>query len=422
MDPSVLSWEDWDSSDEEKEEQEEKEEKEEQEANHIIIPLTSAIIESLLGHIAPSIEYEPPLSEVDTEDSDEECYTLRRRCPFEESPPSKRLRWKEESYYFKLTSGEEFYYTESDAKPMLLDERLEPNPIVRIIIGNMPRSIKERLTYLSKFRYEEEPEEEDLDSDEDEPTMKPRQFDDVCEQVFSAYVREMKLRTIFRSVLARWRVYRLDKQKQDVDPITLSPPEKIVALYEPNKKYIFDAASLATWIESKLHYHEYGFALPMFPRNPWTNLDFTYSQMISIYYQLKAHGELRWGLTTLRTHDFNKKSWQLYHKSALTLKAIRNNLFLLDTIDAWELLEDFIFAKMEELRVRTNPYITNAYRMAMRHDPSDWYMEKWKAIAFMHLEAEHFGQNKLIAINMACAALFKKQELFLKRMIQKGII
>jgi hypothetical protein len=49
-------------------------------------------------------------------------------------------------------------------------------------------------------------------------------------------------------------------------------------------------------------------------------------------------------------------------------------------------------------------------------------MEKWKAITFMYLEAEHFGQNKNNAINMACAALFKKQELFLKEMIQKGII
>jgi hypothetical protein len=253
--------------------------------------------------------------------------------------------------------------------------------------------------------------------------MKPRQFDDVREQVFSAYIREMKLRTIFRRVLARWRIYRLHKKKQeDVDPITLSPPEKIVELYEPNKKYTFDAKSLATWIESKLHYHEYGFAIPMFPRNPWTNLEFTYCQMISIYYQLKAHGELRWGLTTLRTHDFNKKTWQLYHKSALTLKAIRNNLFLLDTIDAWDLLEDFIFAKMDELRVRTNPYITNAYRLAMRHASSHWYMEKWKAITFMYLEAEHFGQNKENAINIASVALFKKQELFLKEMIQKGII
>jgi hypothetical protein len=279
------------------------------------------------------------------------------------------------------------------------------------------------LIYLSKFRYEEEPEEvTDVEDEEDDIPLKPRQFDNVCEQVFSAYIKEMKLRTIFRNVLARWRVYRLHKKKEDVDPITLCPPEKIVTIYEPKKKYTFDAKSLATWIESKLHYHEYGFALPMFPRNPWTNLDFTYCQMISIYYQLRAHGELRWGLTTLRTHDFNKKSWQLYHKSALTMKAIRNNLFLLDTHDAWDILEDFIQAKMDELRVRTNPYITNAYRLAMRHAPSHWYMEKWKAVTFMYLEAEHFGQNKNNAINMTCAALFKKQELFLKEMIQKGII
>ena len=72
--------------------------------------------------------------------------------------------------------------------------------------------------------------------------------------------------------------------------------------------------------------------------------------------------------------------------------------------------------------MRTNPYIANAYRMAMRHAPTHWYMEKWKAITFMYLEAEHFGQNKDSTINAACTALFKKQELFLKEMIQKGII
>ena len=108
MEQNALHWEDWDDSDEE-----------ENEVNHVIIPLNQSIILALLGN-------NPPLpSEVDTEDSDDELvYPLRRRCPFEENQPSKRLRCiYKESYYFKLTSGEEFYYDEDDEKPTLLNER-----------------------------------------------------------------------------------------------------------------------------------------------------------------------------------------------------------------------------------------------------------------------------------------------------------
>ena len=235
----------------------------------------------------------------------------------------------------------------------------------------------------------------------------------------------MKLRTIFRGVLARWRIYHLNKKENDEnDPITLSPPIKTVQLYDwkYKKKYIFDANSLATLIESKLLYHEYGFAMPLYPRNPWTNLEFTYYEMISIYYQLQSHGELRWGLITLKQHDFNIKQWQLYHKSALTMKAIRNNINVLDNRDAQDMLEDFIFSKMDEIRMTVTPYIISAYRIAMRQCPYHWYLELWKSLTFQQLEAEHFGQNKYVAIQAASKALLKKQELFLKELIQKGLI
>jgi hypothetical protein len=238
-------------------------------------------------------------------------------------------------------------------------------------------------------------------------------------------MREMKLRTIFRGVLARWRIYHLNKKThEEIDPITLSPPIKRVELYDwkCKKKYIFDANSLATLIESKLLYHEYGFAMPLYPCNPWTNIEFTYYEMISIYYQLQKHGELRWGLITLKQHDFNKNNWQLYHKSALTMKAIRNNITALDNRDAQDMLEDFIFSKMEEIRIVVTPYMVNAYRTAMRLWPYHWYIELWKNLAFQHFEAEHFGQNKYVAIQAACKALLKKQELFLKELIQKGLI
>ena len=150
-------------------------------------------------------------------------------------------------------------------------------------------------------------------------------------------------------------------------PITLSEPDKEVYIYDwsVKRKFIFDAKSLATLIESKLMYNEYGFPVPMYPRNPKNNVEFTYKQLISIYYQLKNYGELRWGFTTLREYNFNKNRWHMYHKSALTINSIKSSITLLDSFEARELFTDFIFAKMEELGLRHTNYIFNAYQTAM---------------------------------------------------------
>lgn len=408
--------------------------------NPILLPLTQSIIEAILGgeiQVRDVVQQYVPApidSETELEEESEEQQPQRRHHYFldddDEMPPSpKRLRFSsnEVSYFFKLSSGQEFYYTEEDIKPTLINEKVEPNPIVRIIIGNLPIGIQERLNYLSRFRFNEV-EEEETDVEEDENgeiiiNYKPKQFDNVCIQVFSAYMREMKLRAAFRRVWAMWKVYKLNKiVQEDIDPITLYEPVNRVVLYDKYKKYVFDANSLATWIESKLLYQEYGFALPMYPCNPWTNLEFTYVQMISIYYQLKAYGELRWGLITLKQHNFNKKMWGLYHKSALTMKAIKTNLWALDNMESRELLEDFIFAMYDELRITVTQPIIHGFRTATRRVPQHWYLEKWKALAFEHLEAEHFGQNRRQAILHAAMLLFRKRELFFKELVQMGII
>jgi len=393
--------------------------------NSIIIPLTQSIIEAILGG-------EIQLHNMVPQEESEEEQSLRRhryRLEDDEEPPSpKRLRFSpsEISYFFTLSSGEEFYYTEEDSKPTLINEWIEPNPIVRIIIGNLPIGIKNRLNYLAKFRFDEmEEQETDIEDEQGEivSRYKPKQFDNVCMDVFSAYMREMKLRAAFRRLWALWKMYRLNKASCiDVDPITLSEPVNKVVLYEKHKKYVFDANSLATWIESKLLYQEYGFALPMYPCNPWTNVECTYLQMISIYYQLKAYGELRWGFITLKQHDFNKKMWATYHKSALTMRAIKTNLWALDNIESRDLLEDFILAMYDDLHVHISTHTITRFRLAIRHAPQSWYLDKWKALAFQHLEGEHFGQNRRSSILDAASQLIRKKEIFFKELVQAGII
>jgi hypothetical protein len=329
----------------------------------------------------------------------------------------------------RLKSGEEFHFAEDDGKNVLVNELVEPNRLIRNIISRVPFRMRDRLEYLGKFKSgEDDSSDSEDESEEKEDNAKKvtkRYLGDLGNDVLAAYIKEWRLRNIFRRLLICWRVYKMNKSSEkEVDPITLSEPEKEVHVFDwdNRRKFIFDAKSLATLIESKLMYQEYGFPVPMYPRNPKNNVEFSYKHLISIYNQLKTHGELRWGFTTLREYNFNKNKWHMYHRSALTMNSIRGGIMLLDSFDSRELFLDFIFAKMEEIGIRYNTHIYNAYEKAMIRVPNHWYLEKLKSVAMSHFEAEHFGQNRTRGINGACERIFRKQLQFINDLKSKNII
>jgi hypothetical protein len=250
-------------------------------------------------------------------------------------------------------------------------------------------------------------------------------YDNLRDQVCAAYLKEYRLRSLFRSFLHRWRIRRMDQRyTKEIDPITLSEPQKEVFIYDwsVKKKFVFEAKSLSDVVESALLYHEGGFAMPRYPRNPWTNIEFSYGQLLSIYHQLAFHKEIGWCLQTLRQYNFNKSMWNTYHHSTITMTAIKSSLRLLDSLDAREMLEDFIFSKLEDLGMSTSLYLHRAYQIAMIRLPQHWYLEQCKQLASLHYESQHFNRNRNNHIRQKCILLFKKQPLFLNDLVKKGLI
>ena len=336
--------------------------------------------------------------------------------------------------YLKLRSGTVFHFSDDDGKDILTTPTQEPNLFIRKLLSRIPRGVRNRLTFLSQFADNHDMTVAEVDWEETDEWITPTVedlhpltylFTDLREQLFTAYLREMRMRRAFRSLLQRWRLQRIDRKEcTPIDPITLTEPVKSVLLYDvPHMtRFEYDARSLATWIESNLLYYEGGFSFPRAPRNPWTNLEFTETQLISIYEQLRTHGELRWGLTTLRAHQFHLSRWKLFHHSALTLSAVRKSLTRLDSADARELLEDFIFAKMEDLHIYHSPAIRLVYHTAIQHVPTHWYLEEFKAVAYLHYEAEHFHQDKRRMIHNRCDRIFDKQDVFISDIQRMGIL
>ncbi len=449
----------------------------------IVIPLTGELINELLGwrqplslplSLPPSPPRGPSLFESPPrrirprpEEAPQQSVPKRRRGVLNEivkaydslEPPTPNYN------YLKLKSGREFFFKSSDGEK-LLTRPIEPNPYVRKLLTTMPVRVSERLLFFADFLKEETgPEDiDDSSSDEDQTQDDSKEVDseddtedrlgeipeydidltsvssfeisrpkwpthpdrlNLRDKLYAAYIRESRLKCAFRKLLIIWRARRLDvRYTKDVDPITLSEPEKEIVLYNwpLRKKFVLDARSLSNLIESKLAYQEYGFPVPQYPVNPCTNIAFAYNELTEIYTQLKAHGELQWGFATLRKYNFNKQLWHLYHKSALTVNAIRTAILALDTHDGRELLSDFIFAKMDELQVFAPNSTKNAYLRAIARWPTHWYLDEFKSVAMQHYEAEHFGYNKTRSINNKCLQIFRKQPQFMKELQQKRII
>lgn len=389
------------------------------------VPLDAAYLLQIIAHLhAPPTLIIPAnedqhaiqlLLQADLEETDEESEE-ESEDESDDEPLSKRQKRDEPmENYIQLSTKEQLYFSKEDGKNIILPITVEPNRIIRCILSVLPISIEDRLLYLSKFR------KETIITDDHNHVL----FTDLRQQLGVAYLREYKLRWIFRRLLNRWRIRYMDKRfKKEVDPITLCEPIKEVFVYDwsVKKKFVFDAKALSQAMETNLLYHEGGFALPKYPRNPWTNLSFTYIQMLSIFYQLQSYGELGWAFQTLRQYNFNKRIWQMYHHSTITVTGIKNSIRLLDTADARDLLEDFILSKMDDLRITITNRITHAYRQGMLHLPNHWYLERCKHLAILHYEAHHFNRNKSGEINPMCKELFKKQYLFIRDLIEKRII
>lgn len=437
-----------DEDEEQKEERDQKEEESEEPSGLLAIPYQVLLAHMLRVPIEQArqvlheytqiiqMEHEPfsnesfegpvtPPSETDEEDQP----TQKRQKIGHIAPTKEYYREYTEYKYLLLSSGREFYF-HSMEDDLLTPLRIEPNPFIRKLLCEMPSGIQNQMRFLSDFMDDDENIVVDVDriaeKVESEKEVKHLDlatlFTNLREQLITAYLREIRLRRAFRNLLQRWRNYHMDKKyTPEVDPITLSPPEKEVIIYDRivKKKFIFEARSLANYIETKLAYNEGGFAAPIFPKNPWSNADFTYYQLLSIYSQLKHHGELRWGMTTLQKYHFDLNKWHQYHRSTLTLQSIKNSIRLLDSVDARDILEDFILLKLEDFNVIVSDEVINAYRVAMRNDPDHWYLQYWKEAAWIYYEAEHFSKNRTRWIDARCEKIIRHHRRFLNELVER---
>jgi hypothetical protein len=192
-------------------------------------------------------------------------------------------------------------------------------------------------------------------------------------------IHELRLRFQLRKFIALWRCNRLDTKyirqynsSEPIDPITLCEIEQPITIYDfkNNKKCIFEAKTLNRAITAKLKHQMYGFAEPQEPRNPYTNITFTYAQLVSITHQLNKYGQVSWILGSFKHYDFSLGRWKSMFETHINLSSMFEEIKTHDSADSIEMLMEFLYDQARRYGIQMTSIKLNIYEKFIKLYPN----------------------------------------------------
>jgi len=152
------------------------------------------------------------------------------------------------------------------------------------------------------------------------------------------------IRGIFRRFLHVWRVSRIRPANTE-DFVTLEVPKNPIHIvnWHSRNMFVFEASSLMRDITERLLHNDGFFEVPQLPRNPFTNLPFTQSEIISVWNQLASSKiTISSVFTNYRQTRWNLDAFASEYSLNLQLNALRKTMANRSHYDYRERMLDFI--------------------------------------------------------------------------------
>jgi len=150
------------------------------------------------------------------------------------------------------------------------------------------------------------------------------------------YDTNQRLRWNFKRLLNRWLIKRSNKRTVDSDLITMEPvPEDDqIRIYciKSRSLYVFNGNSLLKMVKSALESQQGSICNPKQPKNPFTNVPFTYAQMIKVSKELLnwcAKKSIRFPaiISVYAESRYSLMNLMSLHNNFLQYHATRNYMF-----------------------------------------------------------------------------------------------
>jgi hypothetical protein len=216
--------------------------------------------------------------------------------------------------------------------------------------------------------------------DDKEPTI----FETMAIGLGVADEKEGRLRRCLRRFLHRLRLRRLARRPLNCDdPATLSPPTIPIVLHDWEARGIwnYEAASLRDRITAELTHVVYGFPTVLPPRNPLTNKEYTYGQLMSIFQQLRTAGKMNSILEGYVEVGCKNGVFQAVHWRKIRLHHFER-VYMDERGD--EFCEEFGGFLVEMIYTLVKPdfrlELDQIFHWAVRHAISVPYVQEWKGL------------------------------------------
>jgi hypothetical protein len=200
-----------------------------------------------------------------------------------------------------------------------------------------------------------------------------------------AYI--MRHRFAFKKLLAHMRFKRLQKANEE-DLVTGEIPKHLVQVVSWSEKrvYNFEAYTLMKDITERLLHHDGLFEDPQLPRNPFTNIPLTQSQIISAWNSISRAGiPVSSAFTLFRNSRFNMKKFMEQNLTFLKLNSLRRTFKEAKSYDYTERMLDFIEYAYNSESIDCS---INAFKNALKNYPNHHLIKKWAVLCERYYEPD----------------------------------
>jgi len=204
----------------------------------------------------------------------------------------------------------------------------------------------------------------------------------------------MRHRFAFKKLLTNMRFKRLQKANEE-DIVTGEAPKYPVQIVSWSEKrvYMFEAYTLMKDITERLLHHDGFFEDPQHPRNPFTNITLTQSQIISVWNSVSRAGiPVSSAFTLFRNSRFNMRKFIEENSTFLKLNSLRKTFKEAKSYDYTDRMLDFIEYSYNAESIDCS---IQAFRNAITNYPNHHLIKKWAVLCEKYYEPDilYHGNN-----------------------------
>ncbi len=204
--------------------------------------------------------------------------------------------------------------------------------------------------------------------------------------VMSLLYRNQRVRWIFKKWFTQFRIKRF-LYLNETDPITMESIKQPIrfASFQKRKIYTFEASTFAKHLHKKLLHSDGQIPMPQYPKNPFTNEEFSLCQIIGLVDQCRKYGHSSWAMEAFVSARYDLVSFVTIHSKPLRLHAIRESMKNISDWDSIDTLYDFIKSQHD---IHDEPFYTTTYKWALAHAPHAKRITSWRKFCLKWYETD----------------------------------